>query len=47
MSSCRATNAKDATYAQLARDRLAAAEDGLSLRDARAGQLPMFPGGAL
>jgi len=34
---------KDATYAQVARDRLAAEVDGLSLRDARAGQLPMFP----
>ena len=36
---------KDAAYAQAARDRLAAEVDGLSLRDARAGQQPLFPGG--
>lgn len=37
---------KDAAYAQVARDRLAAEADGLSLCDARAGQQPLFPGGA-
>lgn len=35
---------KDAKYAQVARERLAAEVSGLSLRDARAGQLPMFGG---
>lgn len=33
---------KDAKYAAIARERLRAEQDGLSLRDARAGQLPMF-----
>lgn len=33
---------KDAKYAQVARERLAAEVSGLSLRDARAGQMPMF-----
>jgi len=33
---------KDAKYAAVARERLAAEVSGLSLRDARAGQLPMF-----
>jgi site-specific DNA-methyltransferase (adenine-specific) len=32
----------DATYAQVATERLAAEVQGLSLRDSRAGQLPMF-----
>lgn len=35
---------KDATYAAVARERLEAESQGLSLRDARAGQLPMFGG---
>lgn len=35
----------DATYAQVATERLAAEVQGLSLRDSRAGQLPMFGGG--
>ena len=35
---------KDATYAAVARERLEAESKGLSLRDARAGQLPMFGG---
>lgn len=35
---------KDATYASVARERLEAESQGLSLRDARAGQLPMFGG---
>lgn len=35
---------KDAKYAAIAQERLAAEESGLSLRDARAGQLPMFGG---
>ena len=33
---------KDARYAAIARERLRAESQGLSLRDARAGQLPMF-----
>lgn len=33
---------KDAKYASVARERLRAESQGLSLRDARAGQLPMF-----
>lgn len=33
---------KDAKYAAIARERLRAEANGLSLRDARAGQLPMF-----
>lgn len=33
---------KDARYAAIARERLAAEVQGLSLKDARAGQLPMF-----
>lgn len=37
---------KDARYAEIARERMRAEENGLTLRDARAGQLPMFPGGA-
>ena len=35
---------KDATYAAVARERLEAESKGLTLRDARAGQLPMFGG---
>ena len=35
---------KEATYAAVARERLEAESQGLSLRDARAGQLPMFGG---
>lgn len=35
---------KDTKYAAIARERLAAEVSGLSLRDARAGQLPMFGG---
>lgn len=35
---------KDAKYAAIARERLEAEVQGLSLRDARAGQLPMFGG---
>lgn len=35
---------KDATYAGVARERLEAESKGLTLRDARAGQLPMFGG---
>lgn len=35
---------KDAKYAAIAQERLAAEVSGLSLRDARAGQLPMFGG---
>ena len=35
---------KDAKYAQVARERLAAEVSGLTLRDARAGQMPMFGG---
>ena len=35
---------KDATYAAVARERLEAEAQGLTLRDARAGQLPMFGG---
>ncbi len=34
---------RDATYAQVARERLHAESQGLTLRDARAGQMPMFP----
>lgn len=34
---------KDPTYAAVARERLEAETQGLSLRDARAGQIPMFP----
>ncbi len=34
---------KDAKYAAIARERLTAETQGLTLRDARAGQLPMFP----
>ncbi len=34
---------RDAKYAQVARERLEAETNGLSLRDARAGQIPMFP----
>ena len=34
---------KDPKYAALARERLAAEQDGLSLRDVRAGQQPLFP----
>lgn len=33
---------KDPKYAAVARERLRAESQGLSLRDARAGQLPMF-----
>lgn len=36
---------KDAKYAAVAQERLAAEAQGLNLRDARAGQLPMFGGG--
>jgi site-specific DNA-methyltransferase (adenine-specific) len=36
---------KDAKYAAVARERLQAEGQGLTLRDARAGQMPMFPGG--
>jgi site-specific DNA-methyltransferase (adenine-specific) len=36
---------KDAKYAAIARERLQAESQGLTLRDARAGQLPMFGGG--
>ena len=35
---------KEATYAAVARERLEAESKGLTLRDARAGQLPMFGG---
>jgi len=35
---------RDAKYAAVARERMRAEEQGLSLRDARAGQLPMFGG---
>lgn len=35
---------RDAAYADVARERIAAEAQGLSLRDARAGQLPMWPG---
>ena len=35
---------KDAKYATVAQERLAAESQGLNLRDARAGQLPMFGG---
>lgn len=35
---------RDPTYAKTARERLEAETNGLSLRDARAGQLPMFGG---
>lgn len=35
---------KDAKYAAVARERLRAEANGLSLRDARAGQQPLFPG---
>lgn len=35
---------KDAKYAAVARERLAAESQGLSLRDARVGQIPMFGG---
>lgn len=35
---------KDAKYAAVAQERLAAESQGLNLRDARAGQLPMFGG---
>ncbi len=34
---------KDAKYAAIARERLRAEDQGLTLRDARAGQMPMFP----
>ncbi len=34
---------KDAKYAALGRERLMAEDQGLTLRDARAGQMPMFP----
>lgn len=37
---------KDAKYAAVARERLEAETQGLTLRDARAGQQPLFPGGA-
>lgn len=33
---------RDARYAAIARERMAAESNGQSLRDARAGQLPMF-----
>jgi site-specific DNA-methyltransferase (adenine-specific) len=33
---------KDHRYAEIARERCRAEEQGLSLRDARAGQIPMF-----
>lgn len=36
---------KSEVYAKVARERLAAETQGLSLRDVRAGQLPMFSGG--
>ena len=36
---------KDAKYAAVAQERLLAESQGLNLRDARAGQLPMFGGG--
>lgn len=38
---------KDAKYAAVARERLAAESQGLSLRDARAGQVPLFPAEAI
>lgn len=38
---------KDAKYAAIARERLAAESQGLSLRDARAGQVPLFPAEAI
>lgn len=34
---------REAKYVEIARERLRAEENGQSLRDARAGQLPMFP----
>lgn len=36
---------KSEVYAKIARERIAAETQGLSLRDVRAGQLPMFSGG--
>ncbi len=34
---------RDQKYAQIARERMRAEDNGMTLRDARAGQIPMFP----
>ena len=42
---CCRRSMRDPKYAAVARERLAAESQGLTLRDARAGQLAMFGGG--